>query len=84
MDIRLCALKLERSKMSDWIAPGNRVMDVAYIRNGETIYSGEALVLACLLHAKGKTKRGQEEIAQVAKMMRDPNLNRPRKNPKKK
>lgn len=59
-----------------WLPVGNRVMDIAWMRDGGTVYSGEALVLACLLHAKGKTRRGQAEVEQVAKMMRDPNLNR--------
>lgn len=51
-------------------------MDRAWMRDGRNVYMGEALVLACLLHAKGKTQRGREELEQVAKMMRDPNLNR--------
>lgn len=66
----------------NWISPGGRVMDMAYIRDGAAVHTGEALVLACLLHAKGKTRRGQAEIEQVAKMMRDPNLNK-KKKPKK-
>lgn len=65
--------------MTRWISPGNRIMDRAWMRSGKTVYTGEALVLALLLHAKGKTKRGREEMEQVAKMMRDPNLNKKRK-----
>lgn len=65
--------------MTRWISPGTRVMDRAWMRSGGTVYVGEALVLALLLHAKGKTKRGREEMEQVAKMMRDPNLNKKRK-----
>jgi hypothetical protein len=61
-------------------------MDRAWMRDKHgVVYTGEALVLACLLHAKGKTRRGQAEVEQVAKMMRDPNLNRKKQNkPKKK
>lgn len=60
--------------MMQWIDTGNQIMNRAWLRDGDTIYTGEALVLACLLHAKGKTKRGQEELEQVAKMLGDPNL----------
>jgi hypothetical protein len=67
-----------------WIAPGSRIMDLAWMRDGRTVYTGEALVLACLLHAKGKTRRGQAEVEQVAKMMRDPNLNRKKPTQRKK
>ena len=52
---------------------GTRIMDTAFLRdkNG-TIYSGEALVLACLFHAKGKrTKENEEELA---RLLDDPNL----------
>lgn len=49
-------------------------MDRAWLRDGDSIHTGEALVLACLLHAKGKTRRGKDEVTQVAKMLDDVNL----------
>lgn len=64
--------------MSKWIPIGNRLMDRAYLRDGSVIHTGEALLLALLVHAKGKTKRGQNELEQVSKMLNDPNLNRKR------
>jgi len=72
------------AKMSKWIQPGNRVMDKAYLRHGSVTYTGEQLVLALLLHTKGKTRRGQNELEQVAKMLDDPNINRKRKTPRRK
>lgn len=64
--------------MSKWVPTGNRMMDRAYLRDGNVIHTGEALLLALLVHAKGKTKRGQNELEQVSKMLNDPNLNRKR------
>jgi hypothetical protein len=60
--------------MSKFIEPGKRFMDIAYLRDGSVIHTGEALALAILLHAKGRTKRASEEVNQVAKMLDDPNL----------
>jgi hypothetical protein len=51
-------------------------MDRAYLRDGDLIHTGEALLVALLLHTKGKTKRGQNELEQVSKMLDDPNLNK--------
>lgn len=58
-----------------WISPGTRVMDRAYMydKSGNR-HTGEALMLALLLHAKGKTKRAENELLEVSKIMRDPNL----------
>ena len=67
------------SKQNNWIKPGNRVMDVAYIRDGDVVHRGEALLLAVLLHAKGRTKRASNEMQEVAKMLDDPNINKKRK-----
>lgn len=66
-------------KNGKWVPVGNRVMDRAWLRDGSQIHTGEALVLACLLHAKGKTKRGQDEVAKVAEMLNDPNVKKPRR-----
>lgn len=49
------------------------MMDRAYLRDGDLVHTGEPLLIALLLHAKGKTKRGQEEIDHVARLMKDPN-----------
>lgn len=55
-----------------WVEPGKRMMDIAYLRDGDVIHRGEALVLALLIHAKGK--RNPNEVNQVAKMLDDPNV----------
>ncbi|QNN99233.1 hypothetical protein SEA_FAUST_154 [Streptomyces phage Faust] len=69
--------------MAKWVPVGNRLMDRAYLRDGNLIHTGEALLVALLLHTKGKTKRGQNELEQVSKMLDDPNLNK-RKTPRRK
>ena len=64
---------------SKWVPMGNRVMDRAYMYDKSgNVHTGEALLLALLLHAKGKTKRGQSEMADVGKIMKD--RNRPKEN----
>ncbi|QJD50923.1 hypothetical protein KNV00_gp096 [Streptomyces phage Bmoc] len=64
-----------------WVPMGNRVMDKAYMYDKSgNVHTGEALLLALLLHTKGKTKRGQEEMAEVGKIMKDRNLPKERKN----
>lgn len=61
--------------MSKYIQPGHRIMDKAYMYDKSgNVHTGEALLLALLLHAKGKTNRGQEEMLQVGKLMKDRNL----------
>ena len=58
-----------------WISPGTRVMDRAYMYDKSgNVHTGEALLLALLLHAKGRTKRGQDEMTDVSKIMKDRNL----------
>lgn len=50
-------------------------MDKAYMYDKSgNVHTGEALLLAMLLHAKGKTSRGQEEMLQVGRLMKDRNL----------
>lgn len=61
-----------------WIPVGNRMMDRAYLRDGDVVHTGEALLLALLFHAKGKTRRGQDELLQVSKMLDDPNIDKKR------
>lgn len=54
------------------------MMDRAWLRDhSDTVHTGEALLLALLLHTKGKTKRGQAEIEHVARLMKDPNQKNP-------
>lgn len=50
-------------------------MDRAWLRDRETIHTGEALLLACLLHAKGKS-RNSDDFKEVQKIMHDPNLDK--------
>lgn len=61
--------------MSKFIHPFGRVMDRAYIRDGKGTHTGEALLLACLLHAKGKG-RNTADMIDVQKIMRDKNLDK--------
>jgi len=55
----------------------NRVMDRAYIRDGKVLHTDEAVILACLLHSKGKG-RGTEDMTEVQRIMKDQNVNRKR------
>lgn len=52
---------------------GRRVMDVAYIRDGRIFHTGEAVLLACLTHAKGKSRKS-DDMTEVQRIMRDQNL----------
>lgn len=53
-----------------------RVLHRAYMHGEDGIvYTGEALALALLLHAKGKD-RNRKELEQIGKMLDDPNLKR--------
>ncbi|AXH66685.1 hypothetical protein SEA_STARBOW_221 [Streptomyces phage Starbow] len=55
-------------------------MDRAYMYDKSgNVHTGEALLLALLLHAKGKTKRGEKELLEVSKIMKDPNLPKDKK-----
>jgi hypothetical protein len=65
------------AKDGNWVPMGNRVMDRAWLRDGDVIHTGEALLLAVLLHTKGKTGRSQAELEQVARMLNDPNQRKP-------
>lgn len=50
----------------------SRVIFRAYLRDGKTFHTGEALLLACLLHAKGKS-RTSDDMKDVQRIMRDRN-----------
>jgi hypothetical protein len=53
--------------MARFIEAGTtRVMDRAWMRDGENIHSGEALVLACLMHVrKERTAKQEEELKKI-------------------
>jgi hypothetical protein len=67
-----------------YIEPGKRLMDLAYIRDGKLVHTDEALVLALLIATKGKTNRGKDEVTHLAKMLDDPNLEMPKRKPRRK
>jgi hypothetical protein len=50
-----------------------RLIYRAYIRDGDTIITGEALLLACLVHTKGNRSK---DMADVQKIMKDVNLDK--------
>lgn len=76
------ALKMQSQKWGVGSIPtvatmiGNRVMDRAWLRDGEVIHVDEALLLAVLLHAKGKSRKNRTDMEHVARLMKDPNRNR--------
>lgn len=77
------ATKRRTPRKDEWLPIGNRIMDVAYLRDGHNIvHTGEALLLACLVHCKGRTRRGEKELEQVGKMLNDPNLRKPHRRQK--
>lgn len=47
----------------------------AYIVDGDTVHTGEAVLLACMLHAKGKG-RNTDDMKDVQKIMFDHNLDK--------
>ena len=49
-----------------------RFVNRAYIRDGGTVHEGEAVLLATLLHAKGKSRKS-DDMAEVQRIMRDKN-----------
>lgn len=48
-------------------------MDVAYIIDGSVVHTDEAVVLACLLHTRGKG-RGSADMKDVQRIMKDKNV----------
>ena len=58
-----------------YITPGARVMDNAWHRDDRgNVHTGEALLLALILHTKGKTKRGKKEVEHLSRLLDDPNM----------
>jgi len=49
-----------------------RLIYRAYIRDGKRLHTGEAMLLACLLHAKGASRKSKD-MADVQRIMRDRN-----------
>ena len=50
-----------------------RFINRAYIRDGDTVHEGEAVLLATLLHAKGRSRSNSKDMADVQRIMRDKN-----------
>jgi hypothetical protein len=50
----------------------NWLINRAYIRDGNNLHTGEALIIACLLHSVGRDRSGQD-MEVVRKIMRDHN-----------
>jgi hypothetical protein len=50
----------------------NWIMHRAYIRDGKLLHLGESVTLACLLRAKGKSRKS-DDMSEVQKIMRDRN-----------
>lgn len=50
----------------------SRLLHRAYIRDGDRFHTGEALLLACLVHTRGQG-RGSTDMKDVQRMMRDQN-----------
>ncbi len=50
----------------------SRLVHRAYIRDGETVHTGEAVALACLVHTRG-AGRQSNDMKDVQRMMRDRN-----------
>ena len=53
----------------------SRLMYNAYIRDSDSVHTNEALLLACLLHAKG-TGRNSNDMRDVQRLMNDNNLDK--------
>lgn len=49
-----------------------RLIYRAYLWDGDTLHTGEALLLACLLHAKGES-RNSSDFKDVQRIMKDQN-----------
>jgi hypothetical protein len=68
-----------------FIEPGSRLMDVAWMRDGKNIHTGEALVLACLLKVrKQRTTKQEEELKEVLDIYAEGTPKNPRRNKKNK
>ncbi len=59
--------------MTKNVETGNRIMDVAYIMDGHVMHTDESVILACLIHSRGKG-RGTKDMKDVQRIMKDKNL----------
>ena len=50
-----------------------RFMYRAFLRDGDNIHTGEALLLACLLHTKGGSREGKD-MSVLRTIMHDKNM----------
>lgn len=48
------------------------IMHRAYIRDGRVLHTDDAVILACLLKAKGRSRKS-DDMTEVQKIMRDRN-----------
>lgn len=51
----------------------SRVIHRAWLRDGDKTHTGEALLIACLLHAKGEGRESRD-MEDVRRIMRDANV----------
>lgn len=51
----------------------------AYLKDGDTEHTGEALLLACLMHTTGKSRKS-DHMADVQRIMKDRNAKPAKKN----
>lgn len=72
--------------MAKFIEAGTtRVMDRAWMRDGKNVYTGEALVLACLLHVKKeRTQEQEEELKEIMDVYATGKRKNPKRNKKNK
>lgn len=52
-----------------------RLIYRCYIRDGKNLHTGEAVLLACMLHAKGKGRKSPD-MTEVQRIFRDKNLDK--------
>lgn len=56
------------------IKPDTRqFVNQAWVRNGDSVVTGEALILVCLMHTHGKS-RASDDMTTVQALMNDANL----------
>lgn len=64
----------------DWevnrIKNKNVLINVAWTRNGNSVVTGEALLLAVLMHTHGGSAREGDQYNVVRKLMKDINLDK--------
>jgi hypothetical protein len=68
---------MAKDDKSDRRDPMRKVVNRAYVRDGDKIYTGEALLIACLLHT-GATSRSSKDMTVLREIMKDHNLDAPK------